>query len=57
MNRISVGGLIYLLVGLFVANSQGYFGTIGTFGGLLSAILAVLLWPLVFLGANLHIAL
>ena len=30
MNGISIGGLIYLVIGLFVASSHGYFATIGT---------------------------
>jgi len=57
MNRISIGGLIYMIIGLYIANVNGYFATVGTVAGLLSAVLAVLLWPLVFLGANLHLAL
>jgi hypothetical protein len=56
MNGISIGGLIYMIIGLYIANIHGYFATISTIGGLISAILAVLLWPLVFLGANLHLA-
>jgi len=57
MRRVSIGGIIYIVIGVFVASSHGYFLTLGTIGGLLSAILGVLLWPLVFLGANLHLAL
>jgi len=57
MRRYSIGGIVYILIGLLVASSHGYFLTIGTIGGLLSAILGVLLWPLIFLGANLHVAL
>lgn len=57
MGKLSIGGLIYIVIGLFVASGHGYFAAIGTIGGLLSAIIAVLLWPLVFLGADLHLTL
>jgi hypothetical protein len=56
MGGISIGGVIYLLIGLLVANSHGYFLTVGSLAGLISAILAVLLWPLLILGADLHLA-
>jgi hypothetical protein len=55
MRGISLGGLIYMVIGLVVANSDGYFAALGTLSGLLSAVLAVLLWPLLILGANLHL--
>jgi hypothetical protein len=57
MGGYSLGGIAYMLIGIFIASNHGYFLTLGSVGGLLSAILAVLLWPLVFLGANLHVAL
>jgi hypothetical protein len=47
--------LIYLVVGLIVANSHHYFRHLDAFKPILSAVLAVLLWPIVLLGANLHI--
>jgi hypothetical protein len=56
MGGVSIGGVIYLIIGVLVANSHGYFMTINTLPGLISAILAVLLWPLVILGASLHLA-
>jgi hypothetical protein len=56
MGGFSIGGVIYLIIGLLVANSHGYFMTISTLPGLISAILAVLLWPLLILGASLHLA-
>lgn len=57
MGGISIGGLVYIIIGVLVANSYGYLATIGTLNGLLSAIIAVLLWPLLLFGANLHLAL
>jgi hypothetical protein len=57
MYRSSWAGIIYLIIGLLVANSHGYFADIGTLSGILSALLAIALWPLLLFGANLHIAL
>lgn len=48
-------GLIYLAIGLFVANSKDYLDNLETVKRVLSAILAVLLWPLLLLGVDLHI--
>jgi hypothetical protein len=46
---------IYLVVGLIVAHSHNYFAHIGKAQRIASAALAILLWPLVLLGINLHI--
>lgn len=56
MERVSIGGVIYLIIGALVANSHGYLVDLSTIGQLLSALLAILLWPLLFLGVNLHLA-
>ncbi len=50
---ISLGALVYLIIGLVVALSTGY--TITSIAELLNFILALFLWPLVLLGVNLHI--
>jgi hypothetical protein len=55
-NRISLGGLIYVIIGVIVAVNRGYFVDLATIGHILSAFLAVLLWPLLILGVNLHLA-
>jgi hypothetical protein len=47
--------LIYIGVGLVVAATHHYFAHLGSLRAILSAILAVVLWPLVLLGINLHI--
>jgi hypothetical protein len=47
--------VIYLLIGLAVANANGYLGNLGDVERLVSAALAILLWPLVLLGVDLHI--
>jgi hypothetical protein len=51
---VSFFGVLYLLIGVVVALSNGY--AIHTIGELLSFVLAVLLWPLVLLNVNLHVA-
>ena len=53
--RSGLGGLIYLIVGAVVASSHHYFTHVGTLKPLVSAVLAVLLWPLLLLGINLHV--
>jgi hypothetical protein len=45
----------YLVIGVIVANSHHYFSHVSGFKPIASAVLAVLLWPLVLLGVNLHI--
>lgn len=51
----SLLALIYLGVGLVIAASHDYFKNVNTFREVISAILAVALWPLILLGINLHI--
>jgi hypothetical protein len=46
---------IYLAVGIIVANSHHYFQGLHDVKDFISAVLAVLLWPLVLLKVNLHI--
>jgi len=51
----SLIGLAYLVIGLVVASGHAYFAHLTTVMPILSAILAVVLWPLVLLGGNLHL--
>jgi hypothetical protein len=47
--------IIYLIVGVFVAGDHNYIHH-GSVGQVVSALLAILLWPLIALfGVNLHI--
>jgi hypothetical protein len=47
--------IIYLIVGVFVAGDHNYIHH-GSIGEVVSALLAILLWPLIALfGVNLHI--
>ncbi|MFL5944621.1 MAG: hypothetical protein ACJ74C_04170 [Gaiellaceae bacterium] len=52
---ISVLGLIYVGVGVAIAATHDYFKNVEGWRGVLSAIFAIFLWPLVLLGINLHI--
>jgi hypothetical protein len=52
-NRIV--SLVYLVVGVLVAASHHYFAHANTLKPLLSAVLAVALWPLLLVGISLHI--
>lgn len=51
----SLGTVIWLIVGVIIAASHHYFAHVHTWRPIVSAVLAVLLWPLVLLGINLHI--
>jgi hypothetical protein len=52
--RFSLLGLIYVLVGIYIAFAHDYI-TVRIVKLLLSALLAIFLWPLVLLGVDLHI--
>jgi hypothetical protein len=52
---ISLFGLIYVVVGVAVAANHHYFSNVHGWRGVLSAIFAVFLWPLILLGINLHV--
>jgi hypothetical protein len=45
----------YLIVGLIVAANDNYLRHLGTVRQVVSAILAIVLWPLVLFGVDLHI--
>jgi hypothetical protein len=47
--------IAYVIVGLIVANSHRYFAHLDTFKTIASAVLGVLLWPLLLFGISLHI--
>jgi hypothetical protein len=53
--RIRLLGLVYLVIGVVVAATHHFFSHLGTVKLILSAILAIALWPLVLLGVNLHL--
>jgi len=47
--------LIWIGIGIAVAATHHYFNHLSTWRQILSALLAILLWPLVLLGIDLHI--
>ena len=46
---------IYVIAGVVIAASHDYFVNVDTIREIFSAVLAVLLWPLLLLGISLHI--
>jgi hypothetical protein len=46
---------LYLVIGLIVAFVQDYFDSLGTISRILTAVAAVLLWPLVLIGFDIRI--
>jgi Mn2+/Fe2+ NRAMP family transporter len=55
MGRPSLLTIIYLVIGVVVAANRNYFGDIDGLQGILSAVLAVLLWPLILLGVDIDL--
>jgi len=52
---MTIGGIVYLVLGLLVAASQNYFDHLTTVGRVLSAIIAVIIWPLLLFGIDVRI--
>jgi hypothetical protein len=48
--------VVWLVVGAVVAGREHYFDNLGSLGTILTAILAVLLWPLILIGVKIHIS-
>ena len=53
---MSIGGIVYLVLGLLVAASQNYFDHLSTLGRLLSAIIAGIIWPRLLFGIDVRIS-
>jgi len=53
--RSGIVSLVYLVVGVAIASSHHYFEHASTLKPILSALLAIVLWPLLLVGINLHI--
>ena len=53
--RMSLLMLVYLVAGAIVASSHHYYAHLRTAKQYGSAVLAIVLWPLLFLGISLHI--
>jgi hypothetical protein len=52
--HISLVGLIYIIIGVFIAWDRGYINE-GLVQRIVSALLAIFLWVLVLLGVDFHI--
>lgn len=48
--------IVYLVIGAFVAGANNYFENVGTLEGVVSALLAIILWPLILLGVDLRVS-
>lgn len=55
MRRPSLLGIVYLIVGVVVAANHNYLENLDRVKEIISALLAILLWPLILLGIDLHI--
>jgi len=53
--RPSFLGVVYLIVGVVVAANRDYLQDLDRIKEIISAVLAILLWPLVLVGIDLHI--
>jgi len=53
--RPSLITVVYVVIGVAVAASKDYFENLDALKRVLSALLAVVLWPLLLLGIDLHI--
>lgn len=47
--------IVYVLVGVLIASQNGYFTTLNSLPAFVNALLAILLWPLVLFGVDLHL--
>lgn len=47
--------LLYVVIGLVVAFVQDYLDSLGTVSRILTALLAILLWPLILLGFDVRV--
>ncbi len=54
-SRVGLGTVLWLIIGLIIASTHHYFTNVATLRLLASAVLAIVLWPLVLLGIDLHI--
>jgi hypothetical protein len=44
--------IVYVIIGAFIAGTHGYFASVGSLHGIIAALLAIALWPLVLLGIS-----
>ncbi len=51
---VSLGFVIWIVIGVLIAANKGFLGNLDSLSGILSALLAILVWPLVLF--NVHVA-
>jgi hypothetical protein len=49
--------IAYVIIGVIVASQHSYYASLDSLSQVLSAVVATALWPLVLLGASLHLSL
>jgi len=52
---VAVVFVVYIIIGVVVASGHHYFEHLDALKPIASAVIAVLLWPLILFGINLHI--
>ena len=53
--KLSLPSIIWLIVGVLLASSHHYLNNVNAIKPVVSALLAIVLWPLLLLGINLHV--
>ncbi len=53
--RSGLGSVLWVIIGVLIASAHHYLTHVGTIKLIGSALLAIILWPLLLLGINLHI--
>ncbi len=53
--RSRLSTLLWIVVGVYFASTHHYFDNADALKRIISAALAILLWPLLLLGINLHV--
>ena len=54
--RISLFAILWIVIGVVVAATEDYYDSLGTAGRVLTAIAAILLWPLLLFGFDIRIS-
>lgn len=52
-----LASIVYVVIGVIVASQHAYYAHLGSLSQVLSAVVSTALWPLILLGANLHLSL
>ena len=55
LRRSPILSLIYIVIGVFVASDHHYLEHLDNLDRIVSAVIAIALWPLLLFGANLHV--